>query len=256
MTGITTIDDIILFKLNGSGMVGVCGFSARLFNTLSKNNINIVLISQASSEHSICFAINNNKYDLEKAIKSINQEFEFEIKNRIVEPIIYEDKLSILAVVGSNMIKRVGISGKIFNSLGKNGINVYAIAQGSSELNISIIISQKDRNKAVKVLHHAFFNDKEINLFVVGTGLIGSTLLSQIKDHNAYLQKNKNFKIKVCGIANVDKMHFDNDICLNDWKNILAESQNMDLDLFVENMIKENLPNSIFVDCTADFSFN
>lgn len=251
--GISSISDIALLRLQGSGMVGVPGVSKRLFGALSNEKINIILISQASSEHSICFAVEPKS--AEKAKQAIEKEFLEEIKNNKIDPVIIEKNLSIIAIVGENMRHTPGISAKLFSALGKNGINIAAIAQGSSELNISTVISKIDEEKALNAIHDAFFlsGTKTLNLFLAGCGQIGSTLLKQILEQNDFLQKNQSLEIKLIGIANSKKTFFDkNGIDFKNWKEKLESRESGTIEEFIEKMIKLNLPNSIFIDCTGN----
>ena len=254
--GISSIENISLINLTGSGMVGVPGVSSRLFGTLAKNDINIILITQASSEHSICFAITPDQTDQAKT--AIEEEFSNEIMNSKIDEINIQSGLSIVAIIGENMKNTPGISGKLFEALGKNGINVVAIAQGSSELNLSVVVSHFDLPKSLNTLHEAFFlsNVKTLHLFLVGSGLIGSTLLSQIKKQEEYLLKEHNMQFKLVGLANSRKMYLNReDVSMDDWEKHLdqtAEKSNMQQ--FVDKMLHMNLSNSIFVDCTASQS--
>ncbi|WP_299527436.1 aspartate kinase, partial [uncultured Lutibacter sp.] len=168
--GISHIENMTLITLEGSGMIGIPGFSKRLFGALSQEKINVSLITQASSEHSICIAINNS--DAENAKTAIDSEFSYEIEQHRVDPLIIEENNAIIALVGDHMKSHQGISGKMFSTLGKNNVNIRAIAQGASEKNISAVISHKDIKKALNSLHAAFFEDqtKELNLFIVGVG--------------------------------------------------------------------------------------
>ncbi|MBI5754412.1 bifunctional aspartate kinase/homoserine dehydrogenase I [Candidatus Peregrinibacteria bacterium] len=251
--GISSISDIALLRLQGSGMIGVPGVSKRLFGSLSSKKINIILISQASSEHSICLAVEPKSATHAK--ETIEAEFEQEIKTKQIDPLIIEKDLSIIAVVGENMRLTPGIAGKVFGALGKNGINISAIAQGSSELNISTVISKIDENKALNAIHDDFFlsGTKTLNIFMVGCGQIGSTLIKQIFNQNEFLQKTQSLEIKLIGIANSKKMFFATDgLDLQNWKNELEKGESSDLAKFVEKMLKLNLPNSIFLDCTSN----
>lgn len=251
--GISSIDDIALLRIQGSGMIGVAGIARRIFGALAAKKVSVILISQASSEHSICFAV-LPQYS-EDARKAIEEELRFEIKDKLVSEILIEKDLSIIAVVGENMRKTPGISGKVFQALGRNGINVVAIAQGSSELNISAVVPRVDEEKALNALHDAFFltTSKTVNIFLVGTGLIGSTLLKQITHQKNYLSEEYNLSFKVIALANSKKMYFDtNGVNTDDWKSVLQEKGNRtNLGKFTERMRNLNLPNSIFVDCTA-----
>ena len=254
VTGITSIEEISLLVLQGCGMIGVSGISARLFGAFAKEKINAVLITQASSEHSICVAIEPKHSQSAKAI--VEEEFLLEIKEHMINRILVDDGLSIIAIVGDNMKQTVGIAGKFFSSLAKNGINIVAIAQGSSELNISVVISKENLTKALNVVHQEFFlsDTKTANLFVVGcTGNIGSRLLEQIKESYQKISKNLKLELKLVGVINTKKMYFNEEgIAYGNYKVKLEENgEKANLEIFVDRMKKMNLPNSIFVDCTA-----
>ncbi|MGI4804436.1 MAG: aspartate kinase, partial [Janthinobacterium lividum] len=195
--GISSINDISIINLEGSGMVGKAGFSGRLFSLLAREQINIILITQSSSEHSITFAI--HPADALKAQHLIEQEFELELLAKKLEVPVFEQNLSILAIVGENMKQTPGISGKLFHALGRNGVNVRAIAQGSSEYNISVVISRPDLNKALNAVHDAFFIElnKTLHVFNIGTGNIGKTLFLQLESHTNFLQENNGIQVKV-----------------------------------------------------------
>ncbi|MCD8742299.1 bifunctional aspartate kinase/homoserine dehydrogenase I [Mucilaginibacter roseus] len=251
--GISSINNISILNLMGSGMVGKSGFSGRLFSLLAREQINVILITQSSSEHSITFAIQPGDAKRAKAI--IEQEFELEILANKLEPITVEENLAILAVVGENMKQTPGVSGKLFHALGRNGVNVRAIAQGSSEYNISVIISEHDLAKALNAVHDAFFVDlyKTLHAFCLGTGNIGKTLFSQLNAHADFLRNENGIQVKVVGISNTRKMTFDADgIELNNWQASLDESNDKaDLRLFIDTMKSMNLPNCVFIDNTA-----
>lgn len=251
--GISSIDKISVLSLEGSGMVGIPGFSKRLFYALSQAQINVILITQSSSEHSICVAVEEKFAGLAKEV--VDRDFEYEISGGKIEPLRVDNGLSILALVGDNMKNHPGISGKMFSALGNNGINVVAIAQGSSERNISAIIASKDVRKAVNTLHEAFFSDgnKQINLFVVGVGTVGSRLLAQLNQQREYLLEKMRLNVRVVGLANSRRMVFDEEgIDLSDWKAALETSSPMTLDEFTDVIQEKNLRNSIFVDVTAN----
>lgn len=253
ITGISSINGLALLLLEGSGMVGIPGFSKRLFEALAANGINVILITQASSEHSICVGVNESLADKAKVI--IDTAFSFEIEKEKVNPLNIERELSIVALVGDKMKSHPGISGRMFSTLGKNGVNVRAIAQGSSERNISAVISTADIRKALNVLHEEFFETtyKQVNLFIAGTGNVGSKLLAQIAQQQTYLQENMLLQVRVVGLANSRKMTFnDEGIDLNNWKEVLAEGETSDLPRFIEIMQNKNLRNSVFVDITAN----
>lgn len=251
--GISSINNISILNLMGSGMVGKSGFSGRLFSLLAREQINVILITQSSSEHSITFAIQPGDAVRAKAI--IEQEFELEILANKLEPITVEENLAILAVVGENMKQTPGVSGKLFHALGRNGVNVRAIAQGSSEYNISVIISEYDLGKALNAVHDAFFVDlyKTLHAFCLGTGNIGKTLFGQLKAHAGFLLSENGIQVKVVGISNTRKMMFNTDgIDLENWQPALEASTNAaDLRLFIDTMKSMNLPNCVFIDNTA-----
>jgi aspartokinase/homoserine dehydrogenase 1 len=251
--GISSINEVSILNVEGSGMVGKAGFSGRLFSMLAREQINVILITQSSSEHSITFAV--NPADARKAKALIAQEFELEVLAKKLESPDVEDGLSVLAIVGENMKRTTGVSGKLFHALGRNGINVRAIAQGSSEYNISVIISQDDLAKALNAIHDSFFVElnKTLHVFCLGTGNIGTTLFRQLKNHAEFLQQHNGIQIKVTGISNTRKMMFDSDgIDLDSWKDKLeASAIAADLPEFINRMKQMNLPNCVFVDNTA-----
>ena len=252
--GISSVKDIALFTLKGSGMIGVPNFSYRLFRALSEESINIILITQASSEHTISVGISAS--DAKIAKKAIDREFELEIQVRKIEPVTVQKNLSIVALVGSNMKHQVGVSGKMFGTLGANGVSVIAIAQGSSERNISAVVETKDLPKAINSLHENFFlsERKRLNLFIVGVGNVGGTLIDQIRQQNETLLEEHHLDIRLVGIANSRQMVFDGDgIALNNWQDDLSNGEKMDIDQFVENMFDLNLRNSVFIDNTASY---
>jgi aspartokinase/homoserine dehydrogenase 1 len=251
--GISSINKIALLSLEGSGMAGVPGFSKRLFETLANEQINVILITQSSSEHSICVSIEDAF--AEKAKNAVDNEFSFEIERLKVDPLIIEKELAIIALVGDKMKSHPGISGKMFSALGRNGINVRAISQGSSERNISAVISFNDVKKAVNVLHEEFFETafKQVNLFIAGVGNVGSRLLSQLLQQHIYLKENLRLSIRVAGIANSKKMLFnDNGIDLKNWREQLPAADGMNLAQFVNSIKTKNFRNSVFVDVTAN----
>ena len=252
--GVSHIENVALINLEGSGMIGIPGFSKRLFECLSLKQINIIMITQASSEHSICIGVRME--DAAEAKKAIDTQFEFEISLSRVEPAKVETHMTNIAVVGDNMKKHQGISGKLFSSLGANNINIKAIAQGASERNISIIIDERNTQKALNTIHESFFETqtKELNLFITGVGNVGSKLLEQINQQEAYLLKNLRLKIRVIALSNSRKMVLsDAPLDLNNWESKLEESTvKADRIAFFEHIKKLNLRNSIFVDNTAN----
>jgi len=251
--GISSINDISILNLEGSGMVGKSGFSGRLFSLLAREQINIILITQSSSEHSITFAVQPG--DSERARRVIEQEFELELLAKKLEHVVIEENLAIIAVVGENMKQTPGVSGKLFHALGRNGVNVRAIAQGSSEYNISVIISAHDLAKALNAVHDAFFVQltKTLYAFCLGTGNIGKTLFRQLNAHAGYLKEHNGIQVKIAGISNTRKMTFSADgISLDKWQDEMqASHQQANLKAFVGRMISMNLPNCVFIDNTA-----
>ncbi|MFB9057644.1 bifunctional aspartate kinase/homoserine dehydrogenase I [Mariniflexile ostreae] len=252
--GISNINNIALLTLQGSGMIGIPGFSRRLFETLSLDKINVILITQASSEHSICLGIEEK--DAEAAKLAIDATFENEIALRKIDPIILEKDLSIIALVGDKMKNHQGISGKMFSTLGKNNINIRAIAQGASEKNISAVIAQSDVKKALNTLHEQFFETKtkQLNVFITGVGNVGEKLVEQIKKQRKYLKENLKINMRIAGLSNSRTMVFNDDgLDLNHWKETLEAGEKASLKGFYEKTKSLNLRNSIFVDVTANY---
>lgn len=252
--GISHIDNIALLTLEGSGMIGVAGSSKRLFEVLSNENINVIFITQASSEHSICIGILNA--DADKAKMAIDHTFEIEIGQNKVDPCIVEKDLCIVALVGESMKNHQGISGKMFSTLGKNNVNIRAIAQGASERNISVVINEKDVKKALNTLHERFFEDntKQLNLFVMGVGNVGEKFIDQIHQQKKFLKDNLKINVRVVAMANSRKMIFEEDgINLNDWKAKVDQGEPANVQEFIKRVAHLNLRNSIFVDITANY---
>jgi aspartokinase/homoserine dehydrogenase 1 len=250
--GISSINDICLLSLEGSGMVGIPGFSKRLFEALAKKKINIILITQSSSEHSICVGINAN--DAYQAKMAVDAEFEQEINTQKVEPLIVEKEVAIIALVGEQMKNHPGVSGKMFGVLGRNGINVRAIAQGSSEKNITAVIATTDVKKAINVLHEEFFETsyKQVNVYIAGAGNVGGKLIDQINKQIAYLKKSLRLQINIVGIANSKKQLINIEgLDLTNWKEQLAAAPTGTTAEYVAAITDNNLRNSIFVDVTA-----
>ena len=249
--GISSIPKISLLTVQGSGMIGIAGISSRLFGALARKGINVILITQASSEHSICIAV-DPKQD-EDAKNLIEEEFSLEIFARQVDPVILERDLSIMAVVGDDMRHTPGISGRIFQALGNQGVNVVAVAQGSSERNISVVISSADESKALQAVHDTFFfpSSKTLSLFLAGPGLIGTTLLKQIQDRVPVLKK-QNIDLHVVGIANSKRM-IENiyGIDLNSWKKLMESADAVMLPENLHSLLRRTGGTLAFVDCTA-----
>jgi aspartokinase/homoserine dehydrogenase 1 len=251
--GISSINKIALLSLEGSSMIGIPGFSKRLFEALAANSINVILITQASSEHSICVGVDEALAD--SAQRAVDAAFSYEIEMGKVNPLVVEKALSIIALVGDNMKSHAGTSGKMFGAMGRNGINIRAIAQGSSERNISAVIASADVKKAVNVLHEAFFETayKQLNVYIIGTGNVGGKLLAQLQQQAPYLQEHLRLQLRVVGIANSRKMVFnDNGIKLHNWQESLADGEPMILQEFADVIKQKNLRNSVFVDVTAN----
>jgi len=254
LKAVSAINEICLVSLTGTGMVGVVGIAARMFTALARNNINVILITQASSEQSICIAIDQKSG--EKAAEVLNEEFEFEIQTARVKQSLLEEGYSIVAMVGEGMKYSVGISGQAFSALGKNGINIHAIAQGSSELNISAVVKTRDCHKAVNAIHQEFLlsANKIINLFIVGTGNVGTAFVKQIFSQSEFFVREYQTDFRITGLANSRKMLIrSKSIREQDWKRTLMSSdRGTNLEEFIDEMVRLNLPNSIFIDNTAN----
>jgi aspartokinase/homoserine dehydrogenase 1 len=266
--GISSMSGIAMVRVQGPGMIGATGFSSRLFGALARRGVNIILITQSSSEYSICFAILPSYADAAGA--AVNEEFAREIAAAAIDPPIVEMDLSIVAVVGSRMKKTSGIAGKVFHALGRNGINVVAIAQGSSEINISAIISRADEAKALNAVHEAFFLSgvRSVNLFLMGIGLIGGTLVEQLARHKEILADTYQIRVNLAAAADSKNMIFRPEgLDPKTIKGLLkapspgdpglqagadaSPRQDFSLDAFVEKMKSLNMPNTCFCDCTA-----
>jgi aspartokinase/homoserine dehydrogenase 1 len=260
--GISSMNSIALVRIQGSGMVGVAGFSSRLFGALARRGINIILITQSSSEYSICFAV--LPQDSPAAVSAIEEEFAREIGSGAIEGPVSEEGLSIIAVVGARMKRSSGISGKVFHALGRNGVNVVAIAQGSSELNISAVVARQDEAKALNAIHEAFFLStvRSVNVFLLGLGLIGGTLADQIARQEETLAAEHKIRIKVAGAANSSRMIFNSEGLEVRKLSLLLGGEGpaqvsgpaaepYRLEEFIRRMKAMNLPNTAFCDCTA-----
>ena len=251
--GISSISDIALISITGPGMVGVTGVAGRIFDTLAQSGINVILITQASSEHTVCFAV--LPAQAEQAKTQLEHSFRHEIRDGLVNEIIIERDLAIVAIVGENMKRTPGIAARIFQAFGNNGINIIAIAQGSSELNISVVISRPDEAKALNALHDAFFLSglKTIHVFMVGAGLIGTTFVDLLAKQRQNLFDHYSIELNLVGVTNSKKMLLEaSGIPFESMKDRLQSSdQASNLEEFVAQMRQMNLPNSVFVDCTA-----
>jgi aspartokinase/homoserine dehydrogenase 1 len=250
--GITSLGDVCMITVEGSGMLGAAGISARLFSTLSGRNISVILISQASSEHSICLAVMQE--DAPKACKLLQSAFSDELSSGMISSVDYECSLAIVAVVGENMRHMPGVAARVFSPLGRNGINIKAISQGSSELNISFVIHTGDLKKTLRILHQALFNRevRQLHLYIAGTGSVGSRLIDMIENHYDFLVRKK-IDLQICGLINTRKMLIGTDYgILKSWKKLIQNSsEKANLQKFVDGILSGNLENSIFVDVTA-----
>jgi len=251
--GISNINNVSLLTLQGNGMVGIPGFSKRLFETLAHSKINVIIITQASSEHSICIGVSDADALAAKAV--IDKEFENEISLFKIDPLVIEPNLSIVAVVGDKMKSHQGISGKMFSTLGKNNVNIRVIAQGASERNISAVIAESDVKKALNCLHEQFFEEqvKQVNLFIAGVGNVGKSLIDQINQQKKYIKSTLKIKIKVIALSNSKTMVFDeNGLDVSNLEAALKNGQPTEPMAFFESAKQLNLRNSIFIDITAN----
>ncbi|MCK5824790.1 MAG: bifunctional aspartate kinase/homoserine dehydrogenase I [Ichthyobacteriaceae bacterium] len=254
ITGLSAIQGLSLIDIKGAGMVAIPGYASRVFGSLSLKDVNIILITQASSEHSITIAVKTE--DANNAITALENEFERELESGKIHKLKREDELSIIALVGDNMKSRSGLSGRAFSALGHNGINIRAIAQGSTEKNISLVVKTNNTKKAMNVLHEEFFlgDYKKIHLFLAGMGNVGGALIEQIKEQNEFLKKNQHVELVVSGMINSRKFVVnENGIDLNNWKEEIEASENKaDLNDFLSAAKELNKRNSVFVDNTAN----
>ena len=250
--GISSMSNISIVTVQGAGLMDGVGVSSRVFKALAEAKVNILLISQASSEHSICLAIKTQEAHAAK--EAVEKEFYYEIKSGEMDQVGLLHGLATVAVVGENMKSNPGASGRMFRALGRNNINVAAIAQGSSELNISAVIPQADLQKALNALHEAFFlsETKVLHVFLVGTGLIGQALIKMIATQQRKLRGESELDIQIHGLANSRFMAFHEDgFDLKNPHQLTQADSKMDLEKFIQTMEEMNFSNSVFVDCTA-----
>lgn len=251
--GISSISDTSLVTVSGLGMVGVIGINSRIFQCLAQNGISVFLVSQASSEHNTTFALKSDDADL--AVAVLNKEFEKEIEIGEITSITAEKNLATVAVVGENMKHTPGIAGKLFNSLGRSGISVIACAQGASETNISFVVNGDNLRKTLNVIHDSFFLSEYqvLNLFIVGVGHVGKRLIEQIRHQQSNLKDNKALELNVVGVANSHHCIFDrNGIDIEYYADILGKSEMVASPTTIcDEIIKMNIFNPVFVDCTA-----
>ena len=251
--GISSINDTTLITVQGLGMVGVIGVNYRIFKALAKNGISVFLVSQASSENSTSIGVRNADADLACAV--LTEEFAKEIEMGEISPIQAEKNLATVAIVGENMKHTPGIAGKLFGTLGRNGINVIACAQGASETNISFVVESKSLRKSLNVIHDSFFLSEYqvLNLFICGIGTVGGSLIEQIQSQRQKLMQENGLQLNVVGIADASKALFCREgIDLEHYREDLKQ-KGMDSSLGVlrNEIIGMNIFNSVFVDCTA-----
>jgi aspartokinase/homoserine dehydrogenase 1 len=253
--GISSINDTALVTMQGLGMVGVTGVSRRLFGALAEVGISAIMISQAASENTISVGMKNSEADL--AVEVICKEFASEIEMGEINRVKAEKDLATIAIVGDNMKRIPGISGKLFGMLGRNGINVIAIAQGASETNISFVTDSKSLRKALNIIHESFFltDYQELNIFLVGTGTVGGGLLDQIKQQQPKLMEQNRLKLKVVGIADESRVLFKREgIDLATYREEVKQNGiPASPDVIKDGILEMNIFNSVFVDCTASY---
>lgn len=250
--GISSINDTSLITVAGLSMVGVIGVNRRIFTTLADRGISVFLVSQASSESSTSIGVKNS--DSEEAVNVLNEEFSKEIETGAMFPMQVESGLSTIAIVGENMKHTPGIAGKLFGTLGRSGISVIACAQGASETNISFVVDSKLLRKSLNVLHDSFFlsENKVLNLFICGIGTVGGNLIEQIKQQQKTLVETRHLKLNVVGIANSHNAILCRDgLDLSNYREELKKSEASDVAHLRDEVIKMNIFNSVFVDCTA-----
>jgi aspartokinase/homoserine dehydrogenase 1 len=250
--GFAAVEDMALINVEGTGMIGIPGVAHKLFGALRAVGVSIVMISQASSEHSICFAIPRAQAELAK--KTVEETFFAEMQRGEVQTVDLRESCCIVAMVGDGMIERLGMAGKFFNALGKAGVNIRAIAQGSSERNISAVIEQHEATKALRALHSAFYlSSQTLSIGIIGTGLIGRTFLNQLNARVHDLRRQRGIDLRVRGITNSRKMILhDRQLPLDSWNDDLqASSANANLEEFVNHVHAAHLPHTVLIDATA-----
>lgn len=251
--GISSINDTCLITVQGLGMVGVIGVNYRIFRTLAKNGISVFMVSQASSENNTTFAVRNADADL--AVRVLDEEFALERAQGDMNDTVAEKDLATVAIVGENMKRTPGIAGKLFGTLGRAGISVIACAQGASETNISFVIKLEFLRKALNSIHDSFFLSeyKVLNIFIAGIGTVGGNLLMQIHQQQPKLMQQNGLKLNIVGIANSRKALFRREgIDLDHYKDELnRRGQPCNAEILCEEILKMNIFNSVFVDCTA-----
>ena len=250
--GFATVDGMALVNVEGTGMIGVPGVANRLFGALKEVGISVVMISQASSEHSICFAIHESQAALVR--KTVERAFFAELHHNQIQMVDVTENCSILAAVGDNMVDHPGVAGKFFSALGKARVNIRAIAQGSSERNISTVIDRVDSRRALRAVHAAFYlSNQTISIGVIGTGLIGGTFLDQLKSQMETLRDEFKIDLRVRGILNSKVMLLnEKGRSLENWREMMKESKTSgDLDAFVNHVQADHFPHAVILDCTS-----
>lgn len=250
--GISSIRNVSLLTLQGPGMVGVSGISMRLFGALAKCFINVVLISQASSENSISFVVDSAEAAQAKSV--IHEAFGAELANGQILPVLEESQMAVVAIVGERMKHTTGVAGKLFHALGTNGVNVYAIAQGASEVNISLVIKEENLKKSLNALHDAFFlsHYKVLHLFLAGVGTVGARLIAKLGSQAEKLRNSDRLVIRIAGVANSRTMAFNpQGIDPSEMAGLLSKGEPSSPGLYSQRIRELNLANSVFVDCTA-----
>jgi aspartokinase/homoserine dehydrogenase 1 len=256
ISGLSAISNVALVTVEGTGMQGVSGIASRMFASLAQHSINIIMITQASSEHSITVAImQNNSIGAEQCL---SEEFSFEIERKLIDPIKVISENALIAIIGENMKNSPGVAGTLFQTLGHNGINIDAIAQGSSELNISFALKQDGLIKALNAIHDAFFLSeyKTVYVYMIGIGLIGGTLLEQIRDNHQSIKEDSSINLVINGLSNSRQMLLsEQGIDVETYKKALEENgQKADIESFIDSMIAHNHAHTIFIDSTANAS--
>ena len=253
LIGISNSDNIALLSLEGSGMVGIPGFSSRLFETLSQNDINIILITQASSVHTMCIAVSEK--DAEKAKEAADRCFAYEISLGKLNPLKVEKGFSIVCLVGDDVLNQTGATGRMLAALGRNSIPVRATAQGSSERNVSVIISSSDAEGAIRTIHNEFFDKrsgKDINLFIAGYGTVGRALVDIIARNREKIASRTGRRLHICGLSNSRRFIINkNGLDLNDIQGQLNNGESSADEAYFTQLATLSLENSVFVDCTA-----
>jgi bifunctional aspartokinase / homoserine dehydrogenase 1 len=249
--GITTIERIALLNVEGAGMIGVPGTAQRLFGALREGGISVILISQGSSEHSICFAIPQT--EAEKAERIVRQAFAAELARGQVQRVDVSADCSILSVVGDGMAGAPGVAAKVFGSLGAAGVNVRAIAQGSSERNISVVIDERQTTRALRTVHSGFYlSPHTISIGLIGPGFVGSAFLDQLASQAARFRETSNLDLRVRGIMTSSRMLLCNPQCrLDEWRQLVKDGGPADIERFVDHVHADYLPHAVIVDCTA-----